>query len=185
MVQRPPAFVTTTLPAPTPASASSAACTCAAVASKARCPVVPRPATVRVKRPSTAPSTVTTWTRLGFGEPPVMPRPAIVVPVTTPIRPAAVAASSTYSVSVSAPPVMLSGAAMPTRLPPVPVSVEEMRTVSSPAPVATEVTPETLRTMTASAPLLVVSAVVPVCVEWTVKVSPPEPRSMVRASNAV
>ena len=74
---------------------------------------------------------------------------------------------------------------MPLSTPPIPMSVELTRTVSVPAPASTLVGPATVRTMIVSSPSFVVSAVLPVWVEWIVKVSPPEPRSIVSSSNVV
>ena len=163
----------------------------AAVASKSSWTVVPTPAIPMVNRPSAAPSTESTCTRLPrAADPPrVMPTPTRLRSVRTPMTSVVVAASSTKSRSLPpVEPVRVRAAVMPVRAPPVPVMVELTRTVSSPVPVSMLVGPLMVRTMTVSLPAQVASDVVrkaPACVLSMVKVSLPDPSPMSRSSKRV
>ena len=103
-----------------------------------------------------------TWTRLArVAEASiVIPRPAIVVSVTTPIVSAAVVVSSRNSWSMlPAPASSDMNASISARLPPMPLTVELIRTVSLPPMVWTVSRPLTDRMMTRSSPLPVVRSV--------------------------
>ena len=133
-----------------------------------------------------------------------MPRPVIVVVVSTPWRPVRSALSSTFrrSMSLWPEPWTKSSAPIPWRLPskfrpPTPACVPTLTTSSS-APVvivfvpyvivgvkpspATRVSPEIVRMSSSSLPLRPWIVVRPVCVLKTVKRSSPWPRTMFRSS---